>query len=64
MDNDYFLVTWVKETPIRFSVMGRADINSQEARKLTCAALLGQEVSFKWNKANSDCVGKILDSGK
>ena len=63
MENDYFLVTWIQEDPVRFSVMARADITEESVRKLSCDKLINQEISFKWNKKISNCIGKILDSG-
>jgi hypothetical protein len=64
MENDYFLVIWTKEQPVRFSVMSRLDITDDTARNISCQELLDQEVKFKWNKKNLSCVGKILDSGR
>lgn len=62
MENDYLLVSWIKENPVRTSIMTKSDIVGELARRKPIRSLIQKEVGFKWKK--KVCIGKIISSGK
>jgi hypothetical protein len=63
MDNGYFIVSWIHETPIRNSVMSQADVIDPEVRRARPEELIGEEVEFRW-KGRQNCTGKVTAHGK
>jgi len=57
----YFLVCWIEDDPIKFSVHGRADISDGNLRALPAETLVGLTVDMNWNRRI--CKAKILNSG-
>ena len=61
MDNEYFLVKWIHETPVRCSVMSRIDIYEEKERQRSVAELVKSDTKFRWKK--KICSGLILSAG-
>jgi hypothetical protein len=61
MENDYILVKWIHETPVRCSIMQPSDISEDSARRRPAPSLIDTEVGFKWKK--KVCRGLVIASG-
>lgn len=61
MDSQFFVVKWVHEVPIRFSIMARNDIVDPETRQQDPKLLVTKEIGFKWK--TKTCDGVVIAAG-
>ena len=61
MENEYFLVKWINEVPIRFTIMQRSDMSDHADKRMATAKLLNSEAGFKWKKKT--CFGLVVKMG-